>query len=134
MKHIHVACAIIEENGKVLATQRSAAMSMPLKWEFPGGKIEPGESPEGCLLRELMEEIGIAVQVGHALPPHTHKYSSFTVTLYPFACKISAGEIVLHEHAASTWLPPEELSTLDWAEADLPVIDSYLTQGERASR
>ncbi|MEJ2684411.1 MAG: (deoxy)nucleoside triphosphate pyrophosphohydrolase [Candidatus Sulfobium sp.] len=133
MKHIHVACAIIKENGKVLATQRSAAMSMPLKWEFPGGKIEVGESPEECLLRELREEIGIAVRIGLALPPHTHKYSSFIVTLYPFACKISSGEIVLHEHAAIIWLPPEELYTLDWAEADLPVIELYLAQIEAAS-
>jgi 8-oxo-dGTP diphosphatase len=133
MKHIHVACAIIEENGKVLATQRSASMSMPLKWEFPGGKIEPGESAEECLQREVREEIGISVSVVLALPPHTHEYKTLTVTLYPFVCNISSGEIILHEHAALEWLRPKELATLDWAEADLSVIDSYLTQGERAS-
>jgi 8-oxo-dGTP diphosphatase len=133
MKHIHVACAIIEENGKVLATQRSTAMSMPLKWEFPGGKIEPGESPEECLMRELREEIGIDVQIGLALPSHTHEYNAFTVTLYPFVCSFLSGEMILHEHAALIWMKPGELATLDWAEADLPVIDSYLSQIESAS-
>jgi 8-oxo-dGTP diphosphatase len=111
MKHIHVACAIIEKNGKVLATQRSAAMSMPMKWEFPGGKIDDGESPEKCLRREVGEEIGITVSVVLALPPHTHQYSTFIVTLYPFVCRVSSGEIVLIEHAALTWLPPDELYT-----------------------
>jgi 8-oxo-dGTP diphosphatase len=125
MKHIHVACAIIEQEGKVLCTQRSKTMSMPMKWEFPGGKIDAGESPEDCLHREVAEEIGITVDVLLSLPPHTHRYSTFTVTLYPFVCRISSGEIVLHEHAALTWLPPEELHRLDWADADPPVIDAY---------
>jgi 8-oxo-dGTP diphosphatase len=125
MKHIHVACAIIEENGRVLATQRSAAMSMPLKWEFPGGKIEPGESPEECLRRELIEEIGITIDVVLALSPHTHRYNALIVTLYPFVCKISSGEIILHEHAALVWMKPEELHILDWPDADLPVIEKY---------
>jgi 8-oxo-dGTP diphosphatase len=134
MKHIHVACAIIEENGKVLATQRSTAMSMPLKWEFPGGKIEPGESPEDCLRRELIEELGISVDVVLPLLPHTHEYKTLTVTLYPVVCNISSGEIVLHEHAALEWLRPKELATLDWAEADLPVIKSYLAEVEATAR
>jgi 8-oxo-dGTP diphosphatase len=134
VKHLQVACAIIEENGKVLATQRSAAMSMPLKWEFPGGKIEPGESPEECLRRELVEEIGIHVCVVKSLPINTHHYPMFTVTLYPFLCLIESGEIVLHEHSAIVWLPPVELTSLDWAEADLPVIKSYLAEVEATAR
>ena len=128
-KQIHVACAILERGGLVLAAQRSAAMSLPLKWEFPGGKIEPGESMTECLQRELFEELGVCVDVGKSLPPVTHHYPTFTVTLYPFVCAIRCGEIItLHEHAAMTWLPPQELLTLDWAEADLPVIQSYLEQ------
>jgi 8-oxo-dGTP diphosphatase len=126
MKHIHVTCAIIERNGLVLAAQRSADMSLPLKWEFPGGKIDPGESPEECLRRELMEELAIDVNVGEKLPASTHSYPNFTITLHPFICSIEAGEIVLHEHSAIAWLPPQKLHTLDWAEADLPVIESYL--------
>jgi 8-oxo-dGTP diphosphatase len=126
--HIHVTCAIIERDGLVLAAQRSAAMATPLKWEFPGGKIDGGESSEECLRRELSEELGINVRVGKNLPPATHDYPAFIVTLYPFICTIDSGEIVLHEHAAISWLPPEQLHTLDWAEADLPVIESYLLE------
>lgn len=125
MKSIHVACAIIEQNGLVLAAQRSEAMSLPLKWEFPGGKIDPGESPEECLKRELMEEMSVEIVLGQPLPPVTHQYPTFIVTLYPFTCTITSGEITLHEHAAITWLPPEQLHTLGWAEADWPVIESY---------
>ncbi len=125
LKHLHVTCAIIERDGLVLAAQRSATMSLPLKWEFPGGKIDPGESPEEYLRRELVEEMGVHVRVGQSLPVRTHQYPTFVVTLYPFLCTIESGEIVLHEHAAVNWLPPDELHTLDWAEADLPVIAAY---------
>lgn len=100
-------------------------MSMPLKWEFPGGKIHEGESPEECLRRELVEELGIRIKVGKGLPIVTHHYESFSVTLYPYVCSIESGEIVLHEHAAIAWLPREQLDTLDFAEADLPVIAGY---------
>jgi 8-oxo-dGTP diphosphatase len=125
MKHVHVACAIIEKGGKVLSTQRSEAMSLPLKWEFPGGKINEGERPEECLRRELHEELGITVVISRSLAPITHQYPSFIVTLYPFVCRIATGEIKLHEHKAFTWLPPERLHELDWAEADIPLIDDY---------
>jgi 8-oxo-dGTP diphosphatase len=124
--HVHVSCALIECDGLVLAAQRSSTMSLPLKWEFPGGKIHDGETPQACLMRELVEEMGVRVRVGRGLPTVTHHYPDFSVTLYPFVCAIEAGEITLHEHAAILWLPPERLSELDWAEADLPVIDSYL--------
>lgn len=130
MKHIHVTCAIIEQDGLVLAAQRSADMNLPHKWEFPGGKIDPGESAEECLRREMIEEMGIRVSVGKSLPATTHQYPKFAVTLYPFICSIASGEIVLHEHAAIDWLPPEDLPTLDWAEADVPVIESYLAECE----
>lgn len=127
MKHLHVACAIIEQDGLVLAAQRSAGMSLPLKWEFPGGKIHAGETAEDCLRRELVEEMGIQVDVGKSLPASTHRYPTFTITLQPFICAIKCGNIVLHEHADILWLSPEALHTLDWAEADLPVIEFYLT-------
>jgi len=122
---IRVACALIEQDGLILAAQRSEGMRMPLKWEFPGGKIEAGETEEDCLRRELAEELGIAVQIVRSLPPHTHRYPAFTVTLHPFVCAIVTGEIALAEHRRILWLPPAELAALDWAEADFPVIAAY---------
>ncbi len=101
-------------------------MSLPLKWEFPGGKIDSGESEEECLRREIAEELGILVKVGLALPPHTHQYDTFFVTLYPFICTIKSGKITLREHAALIWLSPQELNTLDWADADISVVGEYL--------
>jgi len=133
MKHIHVACAIIELGGKVLCTQRNESMSLPLKWEFPGGKINDGESPEKCLKRELIEELGVEIAVGQSLTTTTHHYPSFSVTLYPFICEIISGEITPHEHSAMVWLPVEELQTLDWAEADWPVIKECQRQFERTT-
>jgi len=128
MKHLHVTCAIIELDNLVLAAQRGAAMSMPLKWEFPGGKINPGEEPEACLHRELFEELKVKVAVRRALPPATHTYPALKVTLYPFICTIEEGELRPHEHAAVVWLPPDELHALDWAAADLPVLAAYCRQ------
>lgn len=126
MKHIQVACAIIEKEGKVLSTKRSKAMSLPLKWEFPGGKIKNGECITECLKRELQEELGIEAAICHSLQPVTHNYRTFSVTLHPFICRIVSGKITLHEHEALAWLTPRELHTLDWAEADVPVIQLYL--------
>jgi 8-oxo-dGTP diphosphatase len=123
--HIHVTCAIIERDGLVLAARRSRSMRMPLKWEFPGGKIEPGESPEACLHRELMEEMELRVAVKREMPPSTHEYPAFTVTLHPFVCEILSGEMTLNEHHAVAWLKPEELPALDWVEADLTVVATY---------
>lgn len=132
-KHIHVTCAVIERDGLVLAAQRSAAMTLSLKWEFPGGKIDPDESAEECLRRELMEELGIGVAVGKALNSTTHSYPDCTVTLYPYICRIVSGEIVLHEHRAVRWLVPAELPDLDWAAADVPVVLEYLKKASEKS-
>ena len=128
MDHIQVTCAIIERDGFVLAAQRSAVMSLPLKWELPGGKIHQEESPSECLRRELFEELNIHVSVGRSLLVSTYQYPTITVTLHPFICSIEAGEIVLNEHAAITWLAPNNLHSLDWAAADIPVIESYLVE------
>jgi 8-oxo-dGTP diphosphatase len=122
---IDVACAIIERDGRILAAQRGRSMGMPLKWEFPGGKIEAGETPEACLKRELAEEMGIEIAVRRAMPLHTHRYPAFTITLYPFVCAIASGEIALNEHQAIAWVTTDELRTLDWLEADAPIIEAY---------
>ena len=128
--HLHVTCAIIEHGGRVLAAQRSTSMSLPLKWEFPGGKIQAGESPQECLQREISEELGTILAITSSLRPATHSYPSVTVTLYPFVCRVIGGELTRHEHAALVWLPPAELPSLDWAAADLPVLAAYLRQLE----
>ncbi len=127
-KHIQVTCAIIEQDGFVLAAQRSATMSLPLKWEFPGGKIISGETPEECLHREIDEELGIKITICKYLPLATHNYPAITVSLHPFICTIKNGEIKLNEHAKVIWLPPRKLFELDWAEADLPVLANYCQQ------
>jgi 8-oxo-dGTP diphosphatase len=127
--HIHVACAIIERDGLVFAAQRSRSMRMPLKWEFPGGKIEPEEGPEACLHRELLEELGICVTVKRAMSTLTHRYRAFTVTLHPFVCEILSGEMTLNEHRAVVWLKPEELPALNWVDADFAVIAAYRRTG-----
>ena len=125
MKHIHVTCAIVEKDSKVLVTQRSEQMGLPLKWEFPGGKIQPGERPEECLRRELIEELGVDIFVGRALTPSDYNYPAFKITLYPYICHITSGEIELHEHKDCKWIAPEKLQELDWAAADIPVVEQY---------
>jgi 8-oxo-dGTP diphosphatase len=123
---IQVACAIIEKDGRVLTAQRSETMSLPLKWEFPGGKIEPQESAAACLSREILEELGISIRILVALPSSNWAYPDFDITLHPFVCDLCGGSIQLLEHRAICWLTPEKLPTLDWAEADGPVLRAYL--------
>lgn len=124
---IHVTCAIIVDREKnVLVTQRSAAMSMPLKMEFPGGKIEPGENPETCLIREIKEELDLEINVISEMPAHIHSYPEIDINLIPFICEVKSGTIRLKEHAAYYWLSPNQLVDLDWAAADIPILKNYL--------
>ena len=124
---IEVTCAIIEHNNKVLVTQRSEMMALPLKWEFPGGKIEKGETAEACLVREILEELHINIRITKQLNTNTHQYSETkTIKLIPFICELIDGEIKLTEHANFLWLSKSELSNLDWAEADVPILNEYL--------
>jgi len=126
MKHIHVSCGIIERDGLILSAQRSFSMSMPLKWEFPGGKIDDGETPQNCLIRELNEELGITIDICNQLPDSAYTYPTFSITLHPFICSIKSGTLTLKEHCNVIWLHPHKLKLLNWAEADLPVVESYL--------
>jgi 8-oxo-dGTP diphosphatase len=123
---IKVTCAIIvDAEGLVFAAQRSASMSLPLKWEFPGGKIEPGETAEACLIREIKEELHVEVEIVASLPANTHQYPNVTIQLIPFVCRLILGEIVLKEHLDFKWISKDELLALDWAEADVPIVKYY---------
>src|SRR5690606_19671998 len=123
---LHVTCAIIEDNHKILICQRSERMKLPLKWEFPGGKIENGESKEDCLRREIREELGLAIEVGTALTPMEHHYPEFSLYLYPFLCKWTCGSLAIAEHAQVIWVDKSELQNYDWAEADVPIVNEIM--------
>ncbi len=125
---IAVVCALIERDGHVLMAQRPAHKHLGGKWEFPGGKIEAGETPEAALHRELREELGSTVEILRVLASHTHAYATVTVQLIPFVVRLTAdsGEPQTHEHAALRWVPAAELILLDLPEADLPIIADYL--------
>jgi 8-oxo-dGTP diphosphatase len=123
---IDVTCAIIEKNGQVLAAQRGPGMTMPLKWEFPGGKIKPGETAEGCIIREIREELGVEIRIETVLAPSSHAYPDLHVRLHPFVCRITSGRIKPTEHQVVQWIGHDRLSSLEWAAADVAVIRSYL--------
>jgi 8-oxo-dGTP diphosphatase len=126
LKKIEVSCAIIEKDGLVLAAQRSESMSLPLKWEFPGGKLAPQETAADCLVREIKEELGVDITISSSLSPSDWQYPNFSITLYPFVCGLDSEEMSLAEHKCIAWVKPEELPDLDWAEADIPVVNDYL--------
>lgn len=121
-----VTCAIIEKDGKVLATQRARCIHNAGKWEFPGGKIEPGETADECIVREIIEELNIRIVPITRLEPVLHHYPDKTILLIPYICKIKAGSIKLKDHAAFRWLHRDELKNPDWAEADMAVVEQYL--------
>ncbi|RXR18458.1 NUDIX domain-containing protein [Flavobacterium amnicola] len=123
---INVTCAIIKINNKILVTQRSEKMKLPLKWEFPGGKLEEGENVVECIKREIKEEINIEIEVVKQLTNSIYNYEIFTVNLIPFLSEYVSGEIILFEHNDYKLLEKSELLQLDWAEADLPIVKEFL--------
>jgi len=126
MKRIRVACAVVEIGDKILVVQRSEKMKLPLKWEFPGGKIELAESPEDCIRRELLEELNIKVEIASQLTSVNFDYSDSFIELIPFVVRYDSGEIRLAEHKQHMLLSKTELVNLDWSEADIPVLTEYL--------
>ena len=123
---INVTCAIIYFGSKILVTQRSEKMKLPLKWEFPGGKLELGENIETCIKREIKEEINIEIDIIRKLTNNIHDYGEFQVNLIPFIAKHISGDIFLTEHNSYKLLDPSELLNLDWAEADLPIVEEFI--------
>ena len=120
-KIVSVVAAIIEANGKYFATQRGYG---PQKdgWEFPGGKIEPGETPEQALAREIREELDTEIAVGGRLAQVEYDYPEFHLSMGCFACRIRSGSLTLKEHESARWLRREELDTVGWLPADLALI------------
>ncbi|MGB2765472.1 MAG: (deoxy)nucleoside triphosphate pyrophosphohydrolase [Propionicimonas sp.] len=120
-RRIEVVGAVIMQADRVLCTQRGAG-SLAGRWEFPGGKVEPGESPEDALAREIREELGCTVKVGAKVVTTEHEYDFGVVSLTTFYCAVVKEEPTISEHTACVWLPPSELQTLNWAPADVPAV------------
>lgn len=122
MKHIEVVAAVIYKDGKIFATQRGYGEFEGM-WEFPGGKIEPGESCEVALVREIQEELGVDVEVGELICTTEYDYPSFHLTMHCFLCCVASGEIELKEHKSARWLTKDTLNDVEWLPADLEVIE-----------
>jgi 8-oxo-dGTP diphosphatase len=122
---IQVVAAVIFQNDKVLSVQRTEHEKeyVSLKWEFPGGKVEVGESLEEALVREIREELSVDIEVSEFLMTVEHTYPDFHLTMHVFKCVLDQGEITLNEHVALKWLSLDELDQLDWAAADIPVVE-----------
>lgn len=122
MKTIRVVAAIIIEQGKVFATQRGYG-EFKDGWEFPGGKIELGETPEAAIVREIKEELDTEIEVVKLLDTVEYDYPQFHLSMDCFICKIKSGDLVLKEHEAAKWLTKENLDSVDWLPADLSLIE-----------
>ena len=122
MKTIRVVAAIIRDRGRIFATQRGYG---PYKdgWEFPGGKIEPGETPEEALKREIREELDTEIEVGEPAGHIEYDYPEFHLSMDCFFCTLLSGSLTLKEHEAARWLSPAELDSVSWLPADLSLID-----------
>lgn len=125
-----VPCAIIEREGYVLAAQRSSVMSLPLKWEFPGGKVDEGETEIEALHREIMEELSVEIDIKERLKPtfKDDELRNRIICLIPYVAKLTSQPIILTEHAQYKWIALDNIKSLDWAPADLEVVDTYLSQ------
>lgn len=122
MKTIEVVAAIIYKDGAYFATQRGYGEFEGM-WEFPGGKIELGESRESALKREIQEELGIDITVNKFLCTTDYDYSSFHLTMHCYLCSIESGEIELREHKSARWLTVDMLDSVEWLPADLEVVE-----------
>lgn len=121
MKHIEVVAAIIFEGNKVFATQRGYGEWKDW-WEFPGGKVEQGESPREALRREIREELATEIFVGDLLETVSYDYSDFHLTMHCYVCRVISGRLTLLEHEAARWLAINELHSVKWLPADEIVI------------
>ena len=126
MLAIPVTCALIEHEGKILITQRSETMPLPLLWEFPGGKVQAGETEKQGIAREIKEELNLEIEPISRLTPVQHDNGSKTIVLIPYICRLVAGKLALAEHKDFRWAPAAELRSFAWCPADVPVVEEYL--------
>lgn len=125
-KKISVVGAVLTRGQTILAAQRSSTMSLPGMWEFPGGKIEPNESPEQALLRELDEELHCSAEIGEHIQTTEYEYDFGIVILTTYYCSLTGEEPRLTEHSEIRWVQVAELDQLDWAPADIPAVEQVM--------
>ena len=123
MKKIEVVAAILHRDGAYFATQRGYGEFEGM-WEFPGGKIEPGESRDVALKREIQEELGVDITIEELLCTTEYDYPSFQLTMHCYLCSVASGKIELREHKSACWLTAETLDSVEWLPADKEVIEN----------
>lgn len=123
MKHHIVVGAVIERDGLVLCARRGPNGTLPGLWEFPGGKIEPGETPQQALAREIDEELRCRIEVADEVTTTTHDYSFARITLTTYWCTLADGDPTATEHEELAWVPTASLASLEWAPADIPAVE-----------
>jgi 8-oxo-dGTP diphosphatase len=128
MKHHTVVAAIITNNNKILCVQRNQSKYdyISFKYEFPGGKVEPDETNEQAIIREIKEELELDIQINKEFLTVNHAYPNFSLTMISFLCSTDSAQLVLKEHIAFQWLDNTELAQLDWAAADLPIVHQLM--------
>ena len=126
MKRIQVAAAIIIHQDRILCVQRgeNKLHYISKKFEFPGGKIEKGELPEEAVLREIQEELNMDIEVENQFVTVEHEYPDFHLTMQSFICSTKSTDLRLSEHISFKWLTRHKLDTLDWAAADVPIVEA----------
>lgn len=124
MKTVNVVAAIIQDGNKIFATQRGYG-EFKDGWEFPGGKIEQGETPQQALKREIEEELDTEITVGDLLTVVEYDYPTFHLSMQCFLCKVESGKLTLKEHEAAKWLTKDQIDTVDWLPADIEVVEAY---------
>ena len=131
MKKIEVVAAIIHFKNEILCVQRpkNKYNYISEKFEFPGGKIEAGETKEEALKRELQEELNITVVIKSFFSTVVHQYPDFELTMHSYICQVKTKELILNEHIALEWLTLKDLKKLDWAAADIPIVNKLVTNG-----
>jgi len=131
MKKIEVVAGVIFCKDLVLCVQRpkNKLPYISEKFEFPGGKIEEGETKEEALQRELFEELNLSIKIKSFFLTVVHEYPDFELTMHSFMCEVKSKELILHEHIDQKWLKISELTELDWAAADIPIVDKLVSNG-----